>query len=161
MRERDRECLCGIQVQFLRFSFFFLHDCKTSPLHANLHDAQQAREAREPVDLTTTGHIRPAAGEGENVGKLACSRGGAQQDEVGRQAKGGFAIDDADVLREVRHQDTQQDQDAEGEVDVARLRELDTTILRKRRKERRKFGDGEHAVVLCCAGCKRDGDVGW
>lgn len=53
----------------------FIHNRKANPLHPNLHDAQQPREAREPtnIPMSTASHIRPTARQREDVRKLTCS----------------------------------------------------------------------------------------
>lgn len=50
-----------------------LHNSETSPLHPDLHDAEQSSETSESIDLTAASHVCPAVWESEDVGELTCS----------------------------------------------------------------------------------------
>ena len=90
--------------------FHIIHDCEAGPLHPDLRDAEYTCEACEPTDFFAACEIRSTSWEDEYVCKGARSGCRSKQDEIWRQAEGGTAVDDADVLREVGYEDADKDE---------------------------------------------------
>ena len=90
--------------------FHIIHDCEAGPLHPDLRDAEYTCEACEPTDFSAACEIRSTSWEDEYVCKGARSGSRSKQDEIWRQAEGGTAVDDANVLREVGYEDADKDE---------------------------------------------------
>lgn len=86
-----------------------IHDREAAPLHAHLHDPEQAGEAGEAVHLAAASHVGAAAGQRQDVGELACPARCPQQDKVRGKAEARFAVDNPQMLGQVGHKDTEQD----------------------------------------------------
>lgn len=89
-----------------------VHEEEAGPLHADLDDAQQGRGAGEASDFPAAAHVQGAFGQRQDVGDAGGARDGAEEDEHGAQAARGPARDDLVVLREVRHEDADDDEAA-------------------------------------------------
>jgi hypothetical protein len=87
-----------------------VHDCETRPLHPDLANPKEPSRTGKTTDLPTTSDIRSTLGQHEDIGELACSRSGAQEDEVRGESEGGAASDNAVVLWQIRHKDADEDE---------------------------------------------------
>lgn len=87
-----------------------LHDSKTTPLHADLSDAQQSRHTGKLIDLLTACDVGTRSRQDQNICKRAGAACGAEEDKVWREAVAGSEADDADVLWEVGDENAQEDE---------------------------------------------------